>query len=145
MIFSKLGIYIHDVKARWNEYVAELYLDDRPEAIVISIDNNGDPSIMRDEIRPAIEEMKAGKAVGRDEVAAEVLQALGDFAIDQQTFLFQIMYESENTTDRMCDSVFVALPKVEGTLECSKHRTLSIMSEIIKILLRIILKRIRTR
>ena len=133
------------LKVRWNEYVAELYHDDRPEVNVISIDNDDGPSIMREEVRAAIQEMKAGKAVGRDGIAAEVLQALGDFAIDQLTSLFQRIYESGYMTDGMCDSVFVALPKIEGTLECSKHRTLSIMSQITKILLRIILKRIRTR
>ena len=45
----------------------------------------------------------------------------------------------------MCDSVFAALPKMEGTLECSKQRTLSNMSQITMILLRNILKRIRTK
>ena len=75
----------------------------------------------------------------------EVLQALADFACDQLTSIFQIIYESGNMTDRMCDSVFVALSKVEGALECSKHRTLSIMSQNTRIFLRIILKRIRTR
>ena len=42
-------------------------------------------------------------------------------------------------------SVFVALPKVEGTLECSKHRTISIISQITKMMLRVILKRIRSK
>ena len=45
----------------------------------------------------------------------------------------------------MCDSVFVALPKVEGSLECSIHRILSNMSQITKILLKIILKQISAR
>ena len=100
---------------------------------------------MGEEVRAAIEEIKAGKVVGRDGVAAEVLKALGDFAIDQPTSLFQRINESGNMTDRMCDSVFVALPKVDGTLECSKHRTLSIMRRINKLLLKIFLKCIETR
>ena len=142
---GSIAMDIEDVKIRWNEYIAELYHDDRPEANVISIDNDDGPSIMREEVKAAIEEMKAGKAVGKDGVAAEVLQALGDFAIDQLASLFQRIYDSGNMADGMCDSVFVALPKVEGTLECNKHRTLSIMSQITKILLKIILKRIRNR
>ena len=140
-----IAMDIEDVKARWNEYVSELYHDDRPEENDIEIVNDEGPEIMRSEVEAAIKEMKAGKAVGGDGVAAEALQALGDFAIDQLTSLFQQIYQSGNIIDEMCDSVFVALPKVEGTLECSKHRTLSIMSQITKILLRIILKRIRTK
>ena len=56
--------------------------------------------------------MKAGKAVGGDRNSAEVLQDLGDFAIDQLTILFRQNYDSGNIGDGMCDSVFVALPKV---------------------------------
>ena len=140
-----IAMDIEDVKTRWNEYVSELYHDVRPEENDIEIVNDEGPEIMRSEVEAAIKEMKAGKAVGGDGVAAEALQALGDFAIDQLTSLFQQIYQSGNIIDEMCDSVFVALPKVEGTLECSKHRTLSIMSQITKILLRIILKRIRTK
>ena len=140
-----IAMDIEDVKTRWNEYVSELYHDVRPEENDIEIANDEGPEIMRSEVEAAIKEMKAGKAVGGDGVAAEALQALGDFAIDQLTSLFQQIYQSGNIIDEMCDSVFVALPKVEGTLECSKHRTLSIMSQITKILLRIILKRIRTK
>ena len=140
-----IAMDIEDVKTRWNEYVSELYHDVRPEENEIEIVNDEGPEIMRSEVEAAIKEMKAGKAVGGDGVAAEALQALGDFAIDQLTSLFQQIYQSGNIIDEMCDSVFVALPKVEGTLECSKHRTLSIMSQITKILLRIILKRIRTK
>ena len=69
--------------------MAELYHDDRPHASEIEIDNNDGPTIMREEVRAAINEMKAGKAVGGDGVAAEALQALGDFAVDQLTYLFQ--------------------------------------------------------
>ena len=45
----------------------------------------------------------------------------------------------------LCESLFVAIPKVEGTLECNKHRTISIMSRVTKVLLRVILKRIRSK
>ena len=45
----------------------------------------------------------------------------------------------------MCESIFVAILKVEGTLECNKHRTVSIMSQITKILFRVILSRVRSK
>ena len=89
---GSIAMDIEDIKARWNEYVAELYHDDRPDAEVIVIDNNEGPTIMREEVRAAVEEMKTGKAVGGDGVTAEVLQALGDFEVDQLTSLFQQIY-----------------------------------------------------
>ena len=140
-----MAMEIEDVKRRWSEYVGELYNDVTPEMSEIVIENNEGPTILREEVRCAMESMKSGKAVGGDGVAVEMLHALGDFAVEQLTSLFQKIYETGNIVDSMCESVFVALPKIEGTLECSKHRTLSIMSQITKILLRVILKRIRAK
>ena len=67
------------LKAIWNEYVAELYYDDRPGVSEIVKDNDNGPTIMREEVRSAIHEMKTGNAVGGDGIAVEVLQELGEF------------------------------------------------------------------
>ena len=140
---SQVAMEIEDVKLRWNEYIGELYKDERPEVSEIMVEDNYGPTILREEVRCAVESLRSGKAVGEDEIAVEMLNALGDFAVDLLTSLFQKIYDTGNIVVSMCDSIFIALPKVEGTLECSKHRTLSIMSQITKILLRIVLKRIR--
>ena len=89
--------------------------------------------------------MENGKAVGKDGVALEMIITLGDFAIDELTKLFSRIYESGNFVKCMCESVFITILKVEGTLECNKHRTNSIISRLTKILLQVILKRIRTK
>ena len=142
---GKVAMEIEEVKLRWNEYVGELYNDERPEVSEIRIENDEGPTILKEEVVCAMRSMKSGKAVGGDGISVEILQALGDFAIDHLTSLFQKIYETGNIVESMCDSVFIALPKVEGTLECSKHRTLSIMSQVTKILLRVLLKRVRAK
>lgn len=76
--------------------------------------------------------MTTGKVVGRDGIAEDVLQAPGDFAVDNLTSLFRKIYETGNIVDSLCESEFIALKKVEGTLECSKHYTLSILSQFTK-------------
>ena len=45
----------------------------------------------------------------------------------------------------MLKSVFVALPKIPVTLDCSNHRTIILMSLILKVLLKIILQRVRRK
>ena len=40
-------------------------------------------------------------------------------------------------------SIFIALPKTPGTLDCSNHRTISLMSHILKLLLKIIFRKVR--
>src|SRR5215469_5720288 len=89
--------------------------------------------------------MKFGKAVGNDEIALEMLKALENFAVEKITTLANKIYESWELTSQMSKLVFIAIPKVQGTLECEIHRTLSIMSQVTKILLRVILAGIRNK
>ena len=73
---------IEEAKARWNENVAELHYEDRPDVSEIVNDNDNDLTIMREEVRSATCEMKTGKDVGGDGIAVDVLQALGQFEVD---------------------------------------------------------------
>ena len=45
----------------------------------------------------------------------------------------------------MKKSIFIAIPKKTATTECEQHRTISLMSHITKILLRIIMMRVRNK
>ena len=45
----------------------------------------------------------------------------------------------------MLKSVFIALPKKAGATECELHRTISLMSHVTKILLRIVMMRVRNK
>src|SRR5215469_13535983 len=74
-----------------------------------------------------------------------MLKALENFAVEKITTLANKIYESGELTNQMSKSVFIAIPKVQGTLEREKHCTISIMSQVTKILLRVILTRIRNK
>src|SRR5215469_11545445 len=89
--------------------------------------------------------MKFGKAVGNDGIALEMLKALGNFAVEKIIILANKIYESGELASQISKSVFIAISKVQGTLECEKHRTISIMSQVTKILLRVVLARIRNK
>ncbi|GFO09466.1 DNA replication licensing factor mcm8 [Plakobranchus ocellatus] len=45
----------------------------------------------------------------------------------------------------MLRSIFIALPKKPGATECELHRTISLMSHVTKLLLRIIMMRVRNK
>ena len=95
-----------EVKERWSEYIGELFLDQRPESIDIQYNNDG-PVIVQQEVRAAIESMKKGKAVGKDEISIEMIQAIGDFAIKELTELFNKMYDNGNIVKSLYESIFV--------------------------------------
>src|SRR5215469_14947789 len=133
-----------EVMGRWDEYISELFRDNRQENINIQYNGEG-PPILKEEVEDAMNKMKFGKAVGNDGIAIEMLKALGNFAVEKITTLANKIYESVELTSHMSKSVFIAIPKAQGTLECEKHRTISIMSKVTKILLRVVLTRIRNK
>lgn len=89
--------------------------------------------------------LKRGKAAAEDGVTIEMLKAAGDVAIKNLTAIANKVYMEGKVTEQMCKSIFITLPKVNGTLDCEKHRIISIMSQITKVILRVILKRIRRK
>src|SRR5215469_8352859 len=129
---------------RWDEYISELFRDNRQENINIQYNGEG-PPILKEELEDAMNKMKFGKAVGNDEIALEMLKALGNFAVEKIITLANKIYESGKLTNQMSKQVFIAIPKVQKTLECQKHRIISIMSQVIKILLRVGLIRIKNK
>ena len=130
-----------DIKNRWFEYVGELFVDVREGRPHENIGDERLP-IMPDEIRGAIKNMKNGKAMGEDGVCVEMLEAMGEFAIDKLTVIANQIYANGIITEHMRKSVFITIPKIDGTLECKKHRTISIISQITKIILRVFMNRI---
>ena len=55
------------------------------------------------------------------------------------------IYENGDIPDDLCKSIFIALPKQPGATECELHRTISLMSQITKILLKILTGCIRNK
>src|SRR5215469_2639429 len=131
-----------EVMERWDEYISELFRDNRQENINIQYNREG-PPILKEKVEDAMNKMKFGKAVGNDGIALEMLKALGNFAVEKITTLANKIYEFGKLTSHMSKSVFITISKVQGTLECEKHRTISIMSQVTKILLKVVLTRIR--
>ena len=73
------------------------------------------------------------------------LAALDDWGIDFITKLLNQIYDSGEIPKEMCKSIFMMIPKKEGTTECGMHRTISLMSNFTKLLLRILMQRMRSK
>src|SRR5438132_191225 len=93
------------------------------------------PEILKDEVRFAIKQMKRNKACGPDNIYAELLQATEEFRVDKITEIAYDMYNSGNIPEDLSKSIFIALPKKPGATGCELHRTISLMSVVIKFIL----------
>lgn len=133
-----------EVGRRWSEYICELFSDERPE-IDDAVESSEGLEILESEVEWAMNDFKRGKAAGSDGVKIEMLQAVRDMAVKSITEIANKIYNSGQVTEQMCKSEFITIPKVSGTIDCDKHRTISIMSQITKIILKVILRRLRGR
>ena len=88
--------------------------------------------------------MKWRKAEGYDEIVVEMVEATRSFAIEKSTELANKICETGDIPKKMEESEFIVIPKKEGAVECGKHQTISIMSQLAKIVLRVIDDRLWT-
>ncbi|XP_037776725.1 uncharacterized protein LOC119573587 [Penaeus monodon] len=126
---------------RWTEYIGELFADYRGNKPEIRKAIEG-PKILTSQVRGALQTMKRNEAAGPNEVVTEMIVVLEDFGIEKLTEVLNEVYDSGQIPD-LSKSIFIALPKKTGAIECESHRTISLMGHVIKILLRILMMRAR--
>ena len=126
-----------------HQKVQELFDDDRAEMPRITKDVTG-PEILADEVRSAIRKLKKSKACGPDNISAEMLQAAEEFSTQEITKIANEIYNSGEIPRELLQSIFIALPKKPGAMECELHRTISLISVVIKVILRILMMRMRS-
>ena len=52
-----------------------------------------------------------------------MIKALDDFGIEKHTIMANEIYDTGTIPQDLSKSIFIALPKKPGTLECELHRT----------------------
>ena len=138
------GNIIMEILERWQEYISTLYDDARGGIPLISNDTELSP-ITRTETEYALKGMPMRKAPGTDDITTEMLVAAGGREVTGITTLANMMYSEGRFPEQMYKSIFITIPKVKGTDKCEKHRTISLMSHVTKLVLRVIMNRIRGR
>ncbi|GFS11060.1 endonuclease-reverse transcriptase [Elysia marginata] len=97
-----------DIQERWSEYIQELFYDERGQQPETQKPIEG-PPILKAEVEKTINDMKNGKAAGPDQIPIELLQALGNWGIDQLTKLLNRIYNTGNIPKDMLISTFITL------------------------------------
>ena len=89
-----------------------------------------------------IRELPKGKACGGDNIAAELLQCMGEKGLEIMVCLINKIYKSGSTPEDFRRSLFVPIAKVSRAQECSDFRTIALISHASKVLLHLIKRRI---
>ena len=74
-----------------------------------------------------------------------MVEALGDFAITKITESANKIYSTGTIPDRMKESDFIVILKKVAAIDFDKHRTISIMSQLAKIVLKVIGERLKVK
>ena len=132
-----------EIAARWVEYIAELYEDHREQMPKFEVTSG--VSIMKQELQKALKSMKDGKATSPDEFPTEALKALDEHNIEIITSICNTIYNSGMIPTEMKHSVFITLPKKPKAMICTEFRTISLMSHLTKLLLKIMQRRMANK
>src|SRR5688572_14543905 len=89
--------------------------------------------------------MKDGKAVGVDEVPAEILKNLREKAVQEVCEICQDIYEKGKWSDDFTRIAMIPLLKKNNATKCSDFRTIRLICHASKIVLRILTKRIKAK
>ena len=93
-------------------------------------------------IRAAIKELKSTNAVGIDEMPAELWKNLGKEATTELMKLCERIYIEGIWPEEFMKVVLIPLPKIMNAMACEDYRTISLIANLSKIMLRILIKRL---
>ena len=87
--------------------------------------------------------MTMKKAPCPDGVLTETLVVAGEYGLEEFTRLTNML--TLLFLEELNKSIFINLPKISGTTKCEKHGTISLISHITQLILRVLLNRVRGR
>lgn len=135
---GKLVYELNKKLETWQRYILKLFKDDQRPEKPKQTDSMEGPIISVDEVKHAIENSKPKKAPGPDRIPAELLKIMSQHCIATLTSLFNNIYNSGTFPDDWLVSTFVTIPKKSNPKSCGDYRTISLMSHVLKIFLKII-------
>lgn len=87
-------------------------------------------------IKHTMNKMKNGKATRNENIAYELLNRLGSLGVEKLTGIMNHVYNPGADPEEMLGSIFIALRKKSGTIECKNCRTIDLMIRVTTIILR---------
>ena len=97
---------------------------------------NLEPDILDCEVKWALESITTNKASGGDGIPVELFQILKDDAVKVLHSICQQLWKTQQWPQDWKRSVFIPMPKKGNAKECSNYRTISLISNPGKVMLK---------
>ena len=138
---------VEDKTKRWTEYCSEVYTfqnkGDTSVLICQEPTEEGEFPILRQEVESAIKTLKCGKAAGVDNVPAELITHGGQPVVDVLHAICNKIWETGKWPSTWTQSMIITIPKKGNLQLCNNYRTISLISNGSKVMLKIILNRLK--
>ena len=130
-----------DIKKRWQEYTEALYKKDlhnpdNHDGLIIH--THLEPDILECEVKWALGSSTTNKASGGGGIPVELSQILKDDAVKVLHSICQQIWKTQQWPQDWKRSVFIPISKKGNAKECSKYRTIALISHASKVMLKIL-------
>ena len=132
-----------DIKKRWQEYTEELYKRDLHDPDNHGVITHLEPDILECEVNWALGSITTNKASGGDGIPVELFQILKDDAVKVLHSICHQIWKTQQWPQDWKRSVFIPIPKKGNAKECSNYRTIALISQASKVMLKILQARLQ--
>ena len=130
-----------DMKTRWQEYIElykkDLHDQDNHDGVITHLE----PDILECEVKWALGSTIMNKASGGDRIPVELFQILKD-AVKVLHSICQQIWKTQQWPQDWKRPVFIPIPKKGNAKECSNYRTIALISQASKVMLKILQDRL---
>ena len=102
-----------------------------------------EPDILECEVKWALESITTNKASGGDGIPVELFRILKDDAVKVLHSICQQIWKTQQWPQDWKRSVFIPFPKKGNAKECSNYRTIALISNASKVMLKILQTRLQ--
>ena len=95
-----------------------------------------EPDILECEVKWALRSITTNKASGGDGIPVELFQILKDDAVKALHSICQQIWKTQQWPQDWKRLVFIPIPKIGNTKECSDYRTIAFISYTSKVMLK---------
>ena len=97
-----------------------------------------EPDILECEVKWALGSITTNKASGGDGIAVGLFEILKDDSVKMLHSICQQIWKTQQWTQDWKRSVFIPIPKKANAKECSNYRTIALISQARKVMLKIL-------
>ena len=135
---------VEETKKRYKEYTEELHKNGLSDPDIHNgVATHLEPDILGCEVKWALGSITTNKAGGGDGIPAELFKILKDDAMKVLHSVCQQIWKTQQWPQDWKRSVFIPIPKKGNAKECSSYHTIALISQVSKVMLKILQARLQ--